>query len=189
MFNFIKKLFKGKKSPEQSENKSSKVSPTSKNEVKPEAKAQTAPSPKRKVITEVKLSAVAEAKQQESVSGKFCVKIANDGTYMFNLKASNGEIIATSQTYTTKSSCMKGIESVKNNAPEASIEDQTIENYDVCKHPKFEIFEDSSGAFRFHLKAPNGNIIAVSQGYSTKGSCRSGVESVKKFAGNSPVVE
>ena len=117
MFNFIKKLFKGKKSPEQSENKSSKVSPISKNEVKPEAKAQTAPSPKRKVITEVKLSAVAEAKQQESVSGKFCVKIANDGTYMFNLKASNGEIIATSQTYTTKSSCMKGIESVKTMLP------------------------------------------------------------------------
>lgn len=188
MFNFIKKLFKGKKTADSTPQKAPEATKATE-EVKPEAKTQTAPPKKRKVITEVKLSAVAEAKQQESVSGKFCVKIARDGTYMFNLKASNGEIIATSQTYTSKSSCISGIESVKSNAPEAAVEDQTLENHESCKHPKFEIFEDAGGAFRFHLKAKNGNIIVASQGYSTKSSCRAGVESVKRFAINSPVMD
>jgi uncharacterized protein YegP (UPF0339 family) len=189
MFNFIKKLFNGKKTADVPVKKAPESSGANKKEVEPEVKTQIAPPKKRKVITEVKLSAVAEAKQQESVSGKFCIKIAHDGTYMFNLKASNGEIIATSQTYTSKSSCINGIESVKNNAPEAAVEDQTLEKHETCKHPKFEIFEDVGGAFRFRLKAKNGNIIVASQGYSSKSSCRAGVDSVKKFASNSSVIE
>lgn len=58
-------------------------------------------------------------------SPKFVIKKRTNGEFMFNLKAGNGEIIATSEGYTTKSSCKNGIESVIENAPEAEIEDQT----------------------------------------------------------------
>lgn len=52
--------------------------------------------------------------------GKFVIR-ESDAGFHFVLKAANGEIIATSQVYTTKESCKKGIESVKKNAPEAEI--------------------------------------------------------------------
>lgn len=52
--------------------------------------------------------------------------------------------------------------------------------------PKFEVFIDKSGEFRFRLKAPNGEIIAQSQAYKSKAGCMSGIESVKK---NAPIAE
>ena len=121
--------------------------------------------------------------------GKFCMKIAADGTYMFNLKASNGLVIATSQMYTSKSSCLNGIQSIKNNAPIASIEDKSVDGSIAQSHPKFEIYVDKAGAYRFRLKATNGNIIAASQGYSSKSKCINGVESVKRHAALATIVE
>jgi len=54
---------------------------------------------------------------------------------------------------------------------------------------KFEIFQDKSGNWRFRLKAPNGQIIANSQGYSSKAACMKGIESVKTNAPGATVVE
>ena len=120
--------------------------------------------------------------------GKFAVKMTKSGI-KFNLKATNGEIIASSEVYNTKASCLNGIESVRRNAPVASVEDQTVENFEKQKHPKFEIYKDKAGEFRFRLKATNGQIIAVSEGYKAMKSCVNGVESVKKNAPDAPVVE
>ena len=53
--------------------------------------------------------------------GKFEVYKGKNDNYYFRLKASNGEIIATGEGYTTKAGCLKGIESVKKNAPDASV--------------------------------------------------------------------
>lgn len=107
---------------------------------------------------------------------------------MFNLKAANGEIIATSQTYASKRTCLNDINSVKKNVPVAGVEDQTKEDYETVKNPKFEIYKDGAGEFRFHLRATNGQIIAASQGYSAKASCVNRVESVKNKA-DSPITE
>ena len=119
--------------------------------------------------------------------GKFEVKEVKSGI-KFNLKAGNGEIIATSEIYTTEGACMNGIESVKKNCLGA-IEDQTVENVVAVKHPKFEVYKDKAGEFRFRLKAKNGEIIAVSEGYKAKASCLKGIESVKKNAPEAPVVK
>jgi len=54
---------------------------------------------------------------------------------------------------------------------------------------KFEIFKDATGEFRFRLKAPTGEIIAVSEGYTTKANCLNGIESVKKNASVAELVE
>lgn len=58
------------------------------------------------------------------MASKFVLKKSGD-QFMFNLKAGNGEIIATSERYTTRQGALKGIESVKVNAPGASTEDRT----------------------------------------------------------------
>ena len=113
--------------------------------------------------------------------GKYVVKKTKTGI-KFDLKAGNGEIIANSEVYTTKAACMKGINSVKNNAPVAAVEDQTAEGFEVCKNPKFEVYADKSGEFRFRLKAKNGQIIATGESYKAKKSCLNGIESIRKNA-------
>jgi uncharacterized protein YegP (UPF0339 family) len=111
--------------------------------------------------------------------GKFVVKETKTGI-KFDLKASNGEIIASSEVYASEAACLNGIKSVTTNAPVANLEDQTVENFETVKHPKFEVYEDKSGEFRFRLKARNGEVIATSEGYKQKSSCLNGVESVRK---------
>ena len=74
--------------------------------------------------------------------GKFVVKETATG-FKFDLKAGNGEVIATSEVYTTKAACLKGVESVKNNCV-GDVEDQTVEGYEAVKHPKFEMYQDKA---------------------------------------------
>lgn len=113
--------------------------------------------------------------------GKFVVKATKTG-FVFNLKAGNGETIATSEVYTTEAACMNGIESVRRNAVDAKLEDQTAAEVAAVTNPKFEVYADKAGEFRFRLKARNGEIIAVSEGYKAKASCLNGVDSVRRNA-------
>ncbi|MDO5111214.1 MAG: YegP family protein [Clostridia bacterium] len=119
--------------------------------------------------------------------GKFEVKKAKTG-FVFNLKAGNGEIIGGSEVYATMGSCNKGIASVAKNAPVAGVEDQTEPDFKKVKHPKFEVYNDKGKEFRFRLKATNGEIILASEGYTEKGACLKGIESVRKNAA-SPTVK
>ena len=119
--------------------------------------------------------------------GKFLVKQTKTG-FVFNLKANNGQVIATSEVYTTKSACDKGIASVAKNAPRADVEDQTEAGFKALKNPKFEVYKDKKGEFRFRLKAKNGQIIAVSEGYTTMSACDNGIASVKKNAPDAEIV-
>ena len=120
--------------------------------------------------------------------GKFAVKETKTG-FKFDLKAGNGQVIATSEVYNSDAACKNGIESVKKNAPVAAVENQTVEGFATEKNPKFEIYADKAGEFRFRLKATNGQVIAVSEGYTTLANCENGVESVKKNAPDAEVVE
>lgn len=120
--------------------------------------------------------------------GKFVIRNTNTGV-KFDLKAGNGEVIAASEVYTTLDACKNGIESVEKNAPVAGVENQTVEGYETVKCPKFEIYADKAGEFRFRLKAANGQVIATGEGYKTLASCENGVESVKKNAVDAKVVE
>lgn len=113
--------------------------------------------------------------------GKYVVRKAKTGL-MFNLKAGNHEVIATSEIYNTKRACLNGIESVRRNAPIAPIEDQTVEGFAREKCPKFEVYLDKAGEYRFRLKAVNGQIIATGESYKQKDGCLNGIESIKKNA-------
>ena len=120
--------------------------------------------------------------------GKFVIRNTNTGI-KFDLKAGNGEVIATSEVYTTEAACKKGIASVQKNAPVAGVENQTVEGYAAEKHPKFEVYADKAGEYRFRLKATNGQVIATSEGYKALASCMNGVESVKKNAVDAEIVK
>lgn len=120
--------------------------------------------------------------------GKFVIRTVNSGI-KFDLKATNGQVILTSEVYTTKAACRNGVESIMKNAPIANVEDQTVEGFETMTHPKFEMYQDKAGEFRFRLKARNGEIIGVSEGYTSKANCVNGVESVKKNAAEAEIVE
>ena len=120
--------------------------------------------------------------------GKFVIKTVKTGL-KFDLNASNGETILTSEVYTTEAACRNGIASIQKNAPEAAVEDQTVEGFETMKHPKFEVYKDKSDEFRFRLKARNGEIIGVSEGYAAKASCLNGVASVQKNAPEADIVQ
>ena len=120
--------------------------------------------------------------------GKFEILQTKTGV-KFNLKAGNGEVIASSQVYKAERYCRKGIASVIANAPKAAVEDQTVEGFKVAKHPKFEIYKDKAGEFRFRLKARNGEIIATSEGYKAKANCLNGIDSVRRNAPEAQIVK
>ncbi len=119
---------------------------------------------------------------------KFVVRNVSSGV-KFDLKATNGQVIASSEVYSAKAACMKGLKSVQKNAPVAKVEDQTAEGFQPQTHPKFEMYVDKAGEYRFRLKATNGKVIVTSEGYVAKASCENGIESVKKNAAVAEVVE
>lgn len=122
------------------------------------------------------------------MAGKFVIRHTGTGL-KFDLKASNGEVILSSQVYASETTCKEGIESVRKTSAAAGIEDQTVEGFSELKHPKFEIYHDKGGEFRFRLKAKNGQIIGTSEGYKTRASCRNGVDSVIRNAAEAKIEE
>ena len=120
--------------------------------------------------------------------GKFVIRAVKSGV-KFDLFASNGKSILTSEVYTTEAACRKGIASVMRNAPAARLEDQTEVPFKVLTNPKFELYQDKANAYRFRLKARNGEIIAVSEPYIAKAGCRGGIDSVRKNTEGAVVTE
>ncbi|MCZ4224965.1 YegP family protein [Pedobacter rhodius] len=106
--------------------------------------------------------------------GKFIITKRKNGEYQFNLEASNGQVILTSEGYNTKASCNKGIDSVKANAPlDARYERKIAKN----------------GQYYFNLKAGNGEIIGTSQMYASISDRDNGIESVKVNAPEANVTD
>jgi hypothetical protein len=121
--------------------------------------------------------------------GKYVIKQTSNGGYVFNLVASNGEVIGTSQTYRSLSSAKGGIGSVQRNV-HADIEDQTTQHWEpLPRHPKWELYVDNAGEFRFRLKAMNGEVVLASEGYKAKTSAKNGIDSVRRNAESDIFVE
>ena len=120
----------------------------------------------------------AEIVKEKGLSGFFEIKKSKDGRFVFNLFASNRVIIATSQVYSSSASALNGANSVIANAERAAIEDNTLKNATPAAFPKWEIYRDKAEKFRFRLFAPNGSCICHSQVYTSKASCKNGIESI-----------
>jgi uncharacterized protein YegP (UPF0339 family) len=107
------------------------------------------------------------------MAGKYELKTTHDGKFHFVLKAGNGEVVLSGQTYTTKASARDGIESVRKNAPHDD---------------HFERKTSAKGQPYFVLHAGNKQVIGESQMYSSTSAMEGGIASVKSNA-DSPVVE
>ena len=148
-------------------------------EVKPEEQKEP------EVIEANETVKVIESKSGKS--GKFDIKKSKDGRYVFNLYASNHVIVATSQVYTSSQSAVNGIRSIIANARRANLEDQTLKSYTAMPYPKWEMYIDKGGQYRFRLNAPNGSCIVHSQGYTTKSACKKGIDSIIRIAEDSEI--
>ena len=104
--------------------------------------------------------------------GKFVIKKRIDGEYRFNLKANNGEVILTSEGYSTKANCKNGIESVRKNSQDDSKYDKKV---------------SSNEKYYFNLTAPNRQVIGTSQMYESKSGRDKGIDSVKRNAPDAEV--
>ena len=108
------------------------------------------------------------------MAGKFEIKKSTNGQFYFNLKAGNGEVILTGETYSSKQGAEGGIESVKTNAP--------IEE-------RYERKTSTGGDPYFSLKAANGQSLGRSEMYSSKAAMENGITSVKNNAPGAAVVD
>ena len=106
--------------------------------------------------------------------GKFEITKRKNGDYQFNLKAGNGQVILTSQGYSSKASCENGIDSVKTNCSDDS---------------KYDRKESSNGKPFFNLKAGNGQIIGSSEMYESDAGMENGIASIKKNAPDANTVD
>ena len=112
--------------------------------------------------------------------GRITIQETKKG-FTFHLQAGNGKIIGTSELYNTKEACKKGAASLKANAGAAEV--------NGAKSPKFEVYTDKAGQFRFALTAKNGEKILASEGYTTKTACLHGVKSVQDNAETAEIIE
>lgn len=111
--------------------------------------------------------------------GKVIIKKTSNDGYHFTVVANNGQVVGVSQTYKSLKSAKSGIESVKRNR-NSYIEDQTVPDFKELGFPKWQIFKDAAGDFRFRLVAMNGEtVLAASEGYSRKESAIKGLDSVR----------
>ncbi len=105
---------------------------------------------------------------------KFEITKRKNGEFQFNLKASNGQVILTSEGYKAKDSCKNGITSVIKN----SADDK-----------RFKKLEAKDGKPYFTLTAANGEVIGTSEMYESKSGMENGIESVKKNAPAAEIVD
>lgn len=127
---------------------------------------------------------------QNGVDAKsFAVLPAKNGEYYFNLKAGNGEIIATSETYTTKSSATRATRTVQ---ALIKVLGAAPETRPAVRQERFELFVGENKQNYFRLRAGNGEIVLGSEGYSSKAAAQNGVASVKangQNAANFQIIE
>ena len=127
--------------------------------------------------------------------GKFIIKKTPTGAFNFSLYAANMEKIAVaSQVYSTKAACKKGMESIGKHAAkciaEDRVEDQTLQKPTEKTCPKFEIYFDKAGLYRYRLIASNGESIAMSEeGYKSKNGVMNGIKSVSINAVGAEIVD
>lgn len=101
------------------------------------------------------------------MSGSFVCGVSKAGKHRFTLKASNGQVILTSQGYASEASCMAGIASVRKNSQNDKM---------------FTRKTSTDAKFYFTLNSSNGQVIGTSQRYASAAGCKNGIESVKRNA-------
>lgn len=133
---------------------------------KPVEKKTTAKKPATKKTTET-------VKEPKKLNGKWTVEFKGEGEYMSKLAASNGEVMLSSEIYTTEEGARNGIATI-------------IKGVDSGK---FVIYQDKSKNYYYKLKTAGNRLLCVGEIYKSKERCLKAVETVKRIAKNSPIAE
>ena len=132
-------------------------------------KKETKPEPK----TKAKNAKPVKEEEKKVAVGKF--EICNSvGGYRYMLLANNGQLLYESRDYKSADGCKEAVGKFVN----------------AVEKGEFKVRADKFGLYKFNLKSPtSSNVIYVGESYTTKKACLSVVESVKRFAPVSPVVD
>ncbi|ADY12819.1 YegP family protein [Sphaerochaeta globosa] len=121
--------------------------------------------------------------------GKFVITKTPKGFFRFSLQAANYQTVLTSKNYSSLATCRDGVETIKKNAL-APVEDQTVKNTEALKYPKYEVYFDTAGKYRYRLLASNGQNVAMAEdGYATKSGCLNGIDAISRAAVDATVDE
>ena len=145
------------------------IKTVSKPATKASAKAKTAE--KEKKVVEKKTAPKTTAKTAKKAVGKWIVREKGEGEFVAFLHASNGEIMLTSEIYSTADGAKKGITTIKKSIDADG----------------FQLYCDKNRNYYFKLKNAQNRFLCVGETYPTKASCLSAIDSVKRFA-DAPLV-
>lgn len=120
-------------------------------------------------------------KENAADKDQFEVRTAKNDEPYFVLKAKNGAILGRSETYSSQANVEKGIASVMKNAAISELEDLTAADAPK-RNAEFELYNSPSGEYRFRLRAKNGEILFVSEGYASKQGANNGIEAIIELA-------
>ncbi len=156
-----------------------KAEPAKKEEPKKAAPAKKEEPKKTEPAKKAPVVVAAPAKKEEpkksagrQYNGKYEVYKSGDG-WAYRLKASNGEVLVTSEVYASKESMLSAIEAVKKNVEVGEV----------------KVYDDKSGKHQFKLVAKNHRVLVISANYDKEARAQSAAESFKKFALKADVVE
>ncbi len=135
-------------------------------------KSKTAETAKKTATKPKKTTSSSTAKQTKKVVGKWVVREKGEGEFVSFLHASNGEIMLTSETYSTAEGAKRGISTIKKSIAGEG----------------FQLYCDKNRNYYFKLKTAQNRFLCVGETYPTKASCISAIDSVKRFA-DAPISE
>lgn len=173
------------------------VAPAKKETVAEEAPAQVekeqvveAPANKEEAPKKAEAKKV-QPSDNTTKKAKFVYRKTDKGNYVYKLYSSNYRVIAIGgEPYSSLAAMKTGINSIIRNAADAPVEDQTLKKVVEQKCPKWEIYLDAKGEYRFRLKASNGNIVCITNdGYLSKPACKNGMQAIAKAAVNADIVQ
>ena len=130
--------------------------------------AKTAPA-KQAAKSEAKIGTKAEPKR---MLGKWRIVIKGENAYIAVLHASNGEVMLTSEIYSTEEGARSGVETIKRGVETGN----------------FVIYRDKGGDYYFKLKSAGNRLLCVGEIYTTRDACEKAAESVKRIAKDSPLM-
>lgn len=130
--------------------------------------AKTAPA-KQEAKSEAKIGTKAEPKR---MLGKWRIVIKGENAYIAVLHASNGEVMLTSEIYSTEEGARSGVETIKRGVETGN----------------FVIYRDKGGDYYFKLKSAGNRLLCVGEIYTTRDACEKAAESVKRIAKDSPLM-
>lgn len=133
---------------------------------------------------------IIEAGDDSVNHGKFVIKKTDKGNFVYKLYSFNHRVVAIgAEQYSSLATCKAGVNSVKNNAENAPIEDQTLQKWEEKKCPKWQIYLDKKGEVRLRLIASNGNIVATTNdGYLSKDAAKKGIAAIARASKGASVV-